>query len=100
MAEEETTLATQAKDIVQAAIKHNHGGYFEYKVVPVKDLMGGSANTDKMEEVLNLYGEMGWRLSQVSVNTLGHSTFTEDAASTFGNIQEQTVLIFERWRMA
>lgn len=105
MAEEKTIVKqekdlAQHKDIVQAAIRHNNGGFFEYKVVAVKDLMVGEANVDKIEETLNLYGEMGWRLSQVSVNTLGHSMFRDGDSETLGNVQEQTILIFERWRVA
>lgn len=103
MSMEEKTLVKQEKDIeqlkdiVQSAVNHSSGGHFEYKVVAVKDLMAGEANVDKIEEVLNLYGEMGWRLSQVSVNTLGHSLFANEETNRIGNVQEQTILIFERW---
>lgn len=87
----------QLKDIVRTALNSSSGGHFEYKVVAVKDLIAGEANVDKIEEVLNLYGEMGWRLSQVSVNTLGRSLYRDEDSSRIGNVQEQTLLIFERW---
>lgn len=103
MATEEKTLVKQEKDIeqlkdiVRSALNSGGSGHFEYKVVAVKDLIAGEANVDKIEEVLNLYGEMGWRLSQVSVNTLGRSLFMDEDSNRIGNVQEQTILIFERW---
>ncbi|MGN0072646.1 MAG: DUF4177 domain-containing protein [Coriobacteriales bacterium] len=71
-------------------------GHFEYKVVPVSDFMDGGANVSKIEELLNLYGEMGWRLSQTVVNEVGPSRF-HSSNGTIPTTQEQTLLILERW---
>ena len=74
-----------------------NGGYFEYKVVKVSDLMDGGANVNKIEELLNLYGELGWRLSQTVVNEIGHRAVVNDEDLPRLNVQEETLLILERW---
>ena len=73
------------------------GGYFEYKVIKVSDLMDGGANVSKIEELLNLYGELGWRLSQTVVNEIGHRAIVNDEDLPRLNVQEETLLILERW---
>ena len=102
MAEQETVgtelAKKQSQEIISNAIKHNNGGYFEYKVVPVKDLMDGRANADKIEEILNLYGEMGWMLKDTIVNEIGTSFNSNEEEGVPVTTQEQTLLIFERWR--
>ena len=95
--QENTALAAKAaSELDTIGSRIPSGGHFEYKVVPVSDFMDGGANVGKIEELLNLYGEMGWRLSQTIVNEVGPSHFD----STSGRVrttQEQTLLVLERW---
>lgn len=96
MEQDTSQLATKGP----SELAHNHtrnGGYFEYKVVKVSDLMDGGANVSKIEEMLNLYGEMGWRLSQTVVNELGTAPFVNDEELPRIRTQEETLLILERW---
>lgn len=92
-----TSLAAKPEsELERFGARVAQGGHFEYKVVPVSDFMDGGANVGKIEELLNLYGEMGWRLSQTIVNEVGPSHFD----STSGRVrttQEQTLLVLERW---
>lgn len=96
--EDSTRLACNApRELAVNEYAKRNGGYFEYKVVKVSDLMDGAANVAKIEELLNLYGEMGWRLSQTVVNELGRGAVVSDDEPLRLNIQEETLLILERW---
>lgn len=97
MTQEDKSLATKGPDKLATAGRHPSGGYFEYKVVKVSDLMDGGANVAKIEEMLNLYGEMGWRLSQTVVNELGRAPYLNAEEVHQVSTQEETLLILERW---
>ena len=95
--QENTALAAKvASELDTIGSRIPSGGHFEYKVVPVSDFMDGGANVGKIEELLNLYGEMGWRLSQTVVNEVGSGRFRSESGSV-PTTQEQTLLILERW---
>lgn len=95
--QQNTALAAKAEsELERFGARVPSGGHFEYKVVPVSDFMDGGANVSKIEELLNLYGEMGWRLSQTVVNEVGPSRFNTDSGP-IRTTQEQTLLILERW---
>ena len=94
----ENALATQApSNLATTGTTIRNGGYFEYKVIKVSDLMDGGPNVDKIEEVLNLYGEMGWRLSQTIVNEISALPYNNIETGAMSSVQEETLLIFERW---
>ena len=95
--QENTALAAKtASELDTIGSRIPSGGHFEYKVVPVSDFMDGGANVGKIEKLLNLYGEMGWRLSQTVVNEVGPGRFRSESGSV-STTQEQTLLILERW---
>ena len=97
MTHEDKTLATKGPDKLATSGRPTSGGYFEYKVVKVSDLMDGGANVGKIEELLNLYGEMGWRLSQTVVNEIGRAPYINEDEVHQVSTQEETLLILERW---
>lgn len=97
MTQEDKTLATKGPDKLATTGRGPNGGYFEYKVVKVSDLMDGGANIAKIEELLNLYGEMGWRLSQTVVNEIGRAPYVDAGNDARISTQEETLLILERW---
>lgn len=95
-----TTLANKpSTELDELGVHVPSNGHFEYKVVPVSDFIDGGANVSKIEELLNLYGEMGWRLSQAVVNEMGPSRYRTQEGSMAPTTQEQTLLILERWVM-
>ena len=97
----ENALATQGPtEVIKPGGTFVGGGHFEYKVVPVGDLLDGGANVSKIEDLLNLYAEMGWRLSQTVVNQIGAVPFANKETGSMASVQEQTLLIFERWVQA
>ena len=92
-----TSLAAKPEsELERFGARVAQGGHFEYKVVPMSDFMDDGANVGKIEELLNLYGEMGWRLSQTVVNEVGPGRFRSESGSV-STTQEQTLLILERW---
>lgn len=98
MSTSNTNLAcSDGHDLAVNDYTKRNGGYFEYKVVKVSDLMDGGANVSKIEELLNLYAEMGWRLSQTVVNEIGRGAVVTEEDRPRLSIQEETLLILERW---
>ena len=98
MSTSNTNLAcSDGHDLAVNDYTKRHVGYFEYKVVKVSDLMDGGANVSKIEELLNLYAEMGWRLSQTVVNEIGRGAVVTEEDRPRLSIQEETLLILERW---
>ena len=70
---------------------HSVEGYYEYKVVTIKNDFDGTVAEQNLQNILNEYAAKGWKLHSIYSNELGkNSLFGINA--TIG----QDILIFER----
>lgn len=62
---------------------------YEYRVECISDNSDGSADVAKIQQVLDQYSKLGWRLSQVLAKETGHKPILKASLN-------QTLLFFER----
>lgn len=71
-------------------------GYYEYKVVDLRDYITGSVDISKMTEILNDLGLDGWRLRTAYSNDLGTNSMNIGNAK-LNSAVGQNILIFDRF---
>ena len=71
-------------------------GFYEYKVVSLRDAWGGRTNIDALQNTLSLLGRDGWRLVNSFTNELGKNSMSVSNMGTNSTVDE-AILIFERY---
>ena len=80
--------------------ENGHEGYYEYKVLNIRDKSTGNIDINEISQQLNILGRKGWHLRCAYTNELGKnsSTFGIGGISSGTNSTiDQSILILERF---
>lgn len=95
--EENQERLRKEQETVDEFLKENgHEGFYEYKVVDIRDNNSGAIDVYDATELLNSLGRNGWRLKCAYSNELGHNS-TPGFTTTINSTIDQNILIFERF---
>lgn len=94
--DEQIALEKKQADRLRALSERGLDGYYEYKVVDIRDHFVGLLEVEKMSDLLNDLGKDGWRLVTAYSNELGTNAVRVGGIGLNGSVS-QNVLIFERF---